>query len=57
MRHGGMAGLYGGKGRSRVEKTAAKSVYGEGDQEGFLKFFNKKNRIRGTVSRGLNTGS
>ena len=46
MRHGGMAGLYGGKARSREEKTAAKPGHGEGDQEGFLKFFNKKNRTR-----------
>jgi hypothetical protein len=44
-------------GRSREEKTAAKPDHGAGYKEGFWKIFNKKNRIRGTVSRDLNTWS
>jgi hypothetical protein len=50
-------GLHGGNDRSRVEKRVAKPGHGEGDQEGFPKFFNKKNRTRAAVSRDLNTCS
>jgi hypothetical protein len=47
----------GGKARAREEKTAAKPDHGAGYKEGFSKIFNKKNRIRGMVSRDLNTWS